>query len=170
MGVMSELVEEIDHHGKVVRIVTRSQMRAEVLRHRCTYVIVRRPSDGAVLVHRRAVWKDQWPDRWDLAFGGVCGVDEDWEQSARRELAEEAGVDAAAMDVELVDLGAVEFEGDVRVLGRVYEVSTDGPFTFTDGEVQGVQWVPVDELGQWLDDHVVCDDSLEIVPPLVRDR
>ncbi len=140
-----------------------TEMRAERLRHRCTYVVVRSLDGSSLLVHRRADWKDQWPGRWDLAFGGVCTVGEDWAESARRELSEEAGI-----STELVDLGPVRFDGEVRVVGRAFATACDGPFRFDDGEVVEVTWVGVHELDRWLADHAVCDDSAVIVPPLVR--
>ncbi len=140
-------------------------MRARRLRHRCTYIVVRSLDGSSLLVHRRADWKDQWPGRWDLAFGGVCAVGEDWAESARRELSEEAGI-----STELVELGPVRFDGEVRVVGRVFATACDGPFRFDDGEVVEVAWVGVDELDRWLADHEVCDDSAVIVPPLVQGR
>ena len=64
-------------------------------------------SSGAVLAHQRASWKDIWPSRWDLAFGGVCAVGEPWDDAASRELAEEAGIVAP-----LRELSKVEFDSD----------------------------------------------------------
>ncbi len=128
---VEELVEEVDEHGAVVRVVTRGVMRADRLRHRAVYIVVL-STDGRLLVHRRADDKDVWPSRWDMAAGGVVGVDEPWEDAARRELAEELGIDARAFE----HLGG----GVVRrrrraALGEVYLVVSDGPFHFADGEV-----------------------------------
>src|SRR5690606_9429424 len=60
-GGGDEELEEVDEAGRVVRVVTRAEMRAANLRHRAVGIVVRRPGDGAVLVHRRAPWKDVWP-------------------------------------------------------------------------------------------------------------
>ena len=80
-----EPVEAVDPDGRVERIVSRREMRAGNLRHRATFVVVQN-GHGDVLVHQRARWKDIWPSRWDLAFGGVCGVGETWDVAARREV------------------------------------------------------------------------------------
>ncbi len=48
-----EAVEVIGPDGSVQRIVTRAEMQAGRLRHRCTFVVVR-SSAGDVLVHRRS--------------------------------------------------------------------------------------------------------------------
>jgi 8-oxo-dGTP pyrophosphatase MutT (NUDIX family) len=159
-----ELVEVVDADGAVVEVVTRAAMRAGNLRHRCTYVVVR--SGGKVLAHQRAAWKDVWPSHWDLAFGGVLGVDESWVYGAARELAEEAGVVVATS--ELTELGPLAYESElVRVAGRVYAVDAGGPFAFTDGEVAAIEWVPLDELDEWLRDRPVCLDTLAGVVPLI---
>jgi isopentenyldiphosphate isomerase len=152
-----ELVEVVDLRGRVERIVTRAEMRAGRLRHRCTYIVVVDAQDRLV-VHQRAAWKDVWPSRWDVAFGGVVGLDEDWADAAHRELAEEAGIEA-----HLVEIGRGAYEdADVSVLGHVYLARHDGPFTFPDGEVAAHDRIPLDDVEAWLDDHELCPDSLAL--------
>ena len=153
----AELVEVVDLAGNVERIVTRAEMRAERLRHRCTYIVVVDEHERLV-VHQRAAWKDVWPSRWDVAFGGVVGVGEDWGAAAHRELLEEAGVEAG-----LQELGGGAYDDhDVSVLGRVYLARHDGPFTFPDGEVQQADRVPIDEIEIWLQGRQLCPDSLSL--------
>jgi len=123
--ISGELVEIVDLDERVVEIVSRAEMRRRNLAHRATYVMVF-DSHGALLAHQRASWKDIWPSRWDLAFGGVCAVGEAWADAASRELVEEAGVVAP-----LRELSNVVFESDeTRVVGRLYETTHDGPFEF----------------------------------------
>ena len=157
-----EQVEILDDRGAVVDVVGRDIMRADNLRHRSVYVAV---LDGdRLLVHQRASWKDVWPSRWDVAFGGVCGVGERWSDAAIRELAEEAGVVVA--EAELLDLGDGWYESDVvRVVGRLYAVQHTGPIRYSDGEVQQTEWVELAALETWLSTHEVCDDSLELIVP-----
>lgn len=160
------MVEEVDEDGAVLRVVTRAEMRAGNLRHRSVGVVVRRPGDRAVLTHRRAAWKDLWPGMWDVAFGGVCAVGEDPDRSGVRELEEEAGVrlEPAALRF----LGRDTFEdGAVRVIGFLYETEHAGPFTFADGEVEEVMWVPFDDLPGWLAGHEVVPDSRSMAVPLL---
>ncbi len=133
------------------------------LRHRCTYIAVVDSRDR-ILVHRRADWKDVYPGWWDLAFGGLCGVGEDWVSAARRELAEEAGLTGEA----LWPLGRVHYEADDGlVLGEVYLVRSDAEPTCPDNEVVEVARVWIGDLETWLAGRSVCNDSRAVVAPLI---
>lgn len=159
----AELVEVVDEQGAVERVVTRAEMRAGRLRHRCTYVLVL-DRDDRLVIHRRAPWKDVWPDRWDVAFGGVVAVGEPWDDAARRELAEEAGVEAVLRHA---GGGAYDDEA-VSVLGRVYLARHDGPYTVPDGEVVAVERVPLAELDRLLVEREWCPDSVALAGPALR--
>lgn len=163
MAAADEAVEELDGDGAVIGVVTRAEMRRRNLRHRAMYVIV--VSGGPrLLVHRRAGWKDMWPSRWDVAFGGVAAVGEEPPATARRELLEEAGLEGP-----LRRLGAGAYEdGEVRVRGDVFVTRSEGPFRFADGEVVETAWVAREELDAWLEAHATTPDSVEIALPLLR--
>lgn len=163
MGAGDELVDIVDERDEVVGVVTRAEMRARHLRHRAVYVAVR-TSAAELVVHRRADWKDVYPGAWDVCFGGVLGAGEAWDDAARRELAEEAGVDALPV---LLAADTWEQEG-AALNARIYVVESDGPFTCPDGEVAEVALVPMADLDRWLEDHQVCPDSLDLVVPRLR--
>lgn len=154
----AQLVEHVDAEGNVLAIVTRAEMRARSLRHRSVYIAVLDQYDR-LLVHKRAPWKDVFPGAWDLAFGGVCDVGESWADSAVRELREEAGVSG-----DLTDHGPVQFEAPgVALVGHLYTCRHEGPFSFDDGEVTDVRWVPLAELASFVAANVVPPDSAKIV-------
>ena len=159
-----ELVDVIGPDGGVERVVTRAEMRSGRLRHRCTFVVVR-STGGEVLIHRRSEHKDMWPGRWDLTCGGVVAAGEDWDDAARRELAEELGVEG-----ELVALAEGSFayaDDDVDEVARIWQVEHDGPFEFTDDEVVEAHFVGIDELRRRIARDPFVPDSLALVAPLV---
>lgn len=162
-----ELVEVFDEDGRVVEVVSRARMRAERLRHRCTFVVVRRPT-GEVLVHRRSPDKDVWPDRWDLAAGGVVQAGEAWDGAAARELAEEVGVRGVPL-VPLVEGDVTYEDDDVAEVARLYTTTWDGPVSFDDGEVVEARWVTVDELRRLVVEERFVADSIALVLPHVLD-
>lgn len=165
-----ELVEEVDEDDRVLRVVTRREMRARRLRHRAVFVAVVHPS-GRLLVHRRSPTKDLWPGWWDIAVGGVVGVGEPYQLAAVRELAEEVGLDIvrAGIHIEALDGGRrVSYEDDdVALVGRLYRVETHGPFEFTDGEVVEARLVDEGELRQMLREVPFLPDSLTLLRPLL---
>lgn len=168
LSTATELVEVVDDDGQPIRSIARAEMRAGNHRHRATYVVVV-TSSRHVVVHQRAPWKDIWPSRWDLAFGGICAPGEDWVLGACRELREEAGIDVAPEA--LTCLGPVRYESaETRVVGRVYLVGHDGPFTFADGEVVAEARVALDDLGAWAARTSLCADAAAVVVPLVLDH
>ncbi len=161
----SALVDVVDADDCVIGTATRARMRAEALRHRAVYVVVR-TTDGCVVVHRRAEWKDVYPGAWDLCFGGVLDAGEDWDAAAARELVEEAGIEAP---LALLDTGTYDAAG-IALNGRVYACVHDGPYPCPDGEVVEVRPVPLAELADFLEAHPHCPDSAELVLPLLADR
>ncbi len=163
MSAGDEPVEEVDGDGRVLGIVTRAEVRARRVRHRTVFVAVLDEAGERLLVHRRADWKDVWPGRWDLAFGGICGVAEDWRAAAVRELAEEAGLAAP-----LVELGSGAYEDDaVAEVARIFTARSDDEPTCPDGEVAEVAWVPRRDLRTWVAGRPVCPDSVALVLPHV---
>ena len=164
MSAADELVDLVDVDDNVLEVVTRAEMRARgsAARHRACYVAVVNSRDELV-VHRRAAWKDVFPGWWDLCFGGVLGAGEGWEDAARRELLEEAGIDAPVV---LLGRGMWE-QADVALNGRVYLARHDGPYPCPDGEVVEVATVPLADVGEWAAGRDVCPDSAALVLPLL---
>lgn len=151
-----ELVEVVGPDGVVERVVTRAEMRAQNLRHRTISVFVQR-SDGRLVVHQRADWKDVYPSRWDVAFGGVPDVGEPDATAGVRELAEEAGLDVAESELRL--LGTQSRETDaVNWVGVFYLVTTDADLHPADGEVQAMEEVHPAEVRAWAGTHPLCPD------------
>lgn len=156
-----ELVEEVDADGTVLGVVTRAEVRARRVRHRTVFVAVLDGAGERIVVHRRADWKDVWPGRWDIAFGGICDVGEGWAEAAQRELAEEAGLTAALMWV-----GEGRYEDDaVAEVAHVFTARSHAEPTCPDGEVAEVAWVPLADLSRWLAERDVVPDSLALVLP-----
>ncbi len=161
-----ELVDVVDDDDRVIATVTRAAMRANRLQHRAVSIAVV-STDRRLLVHRRADDKDLWPGMWDLAAGGVVAAGETYAGAARRELAEELGVSADALE----RLGEGRFRDEsVALIGRGYLAVHDGPFTFTDGEIAEVRWVTRNELTDLMAAERFVPDNVALLLPLLDAR
>jgi isopentenyldiphosphate isomerase len=158
-----ELVDVVDEHDVVVTTVTRAQMRAGRLRHRCVFIVVRR-SDGRLLVHQRSADKDLLPSAWDVAVGGVVGSGEGWDEAAARELVEEVGIDGPPPRFRRT---AHYQDALVDEVVRVYDVTWDGPIVFNDGEVVTAEWLDEPELAERRRHDAFCPDSLAVAGDLL---
>lgn len=163
-----QLVDVTDAHGTVLRQATRAEVRAGNLWHRSVFVVVITSLDELV-VHKRADWKDIWPSRWDIGFGGVVDAGESVVDAACRELREEAGVRVDPSALLFVAEGTYE-DDRIREIGTIYLTTHDGPFHFDDGEVVADDRIPFDALGRWSDSRDLCEDSAALVLPKVLDH
>lgn len=168
----AELVDVVDGDDRVVGTVTRREMRQRRLCHRAVFIaVLSSPTvEGRcqLLVHRRAAHKDIWPDRWDIAVGGVVCSGEQYDGAAVRELAEEIGI--AGVDLEVLGRGGYA-DADVDLIGRCYAIEHDGPFSFDDGEVVESRWVDraaLDDMRRAGTSFV--PDSIALVLPLIESR
>ncbi len=151
-----ELVDVVDANDAVIGQSTRREVRQHNLRHRSVYILLF-GSTGKLLIHRRTETKDVYPGYWDVAFGGVLGAGEDYDDGARRELEEECGV----KDVALQRLFRLDYEDESnRVSGLVYRCRADGPFKLQESEVSTTEWVELDALRQLSRTRRFCPDGL----------
>ena len=147
-GPAPEMVDIVDHCDRVVATVSRAEMRAHRLQHRAVSIAVV-GTDGRLLA------------------GGVVAAGETYEAAARRELAEELGVQCAVFEY----LGEGRFADEsVALIGRGYLVVHDGPFTFTDGEIAEVRWVTRAELGALMTRERFVPDNVALLLPLLDAR
>ena len=168
---MSELVALLDpddDSGRAVGVAPRERVREENLPHGATGVLVCR-ADGWVLVHRRSADKDLWPGLLDVACGGVLLAGEEPEAGARRELAEEVGIDDPGLALE--PLGRAWYRDESTwYLAHLYRVVWDGPVEFVDGEVTEAWWEPPFVVAALLADPAspLVPDSRALFTPFVR--
>lgn len=165
-----DFVDVVDDEDNVLGVTTRAEIRRAGLRHRAVYIVVR-TTDDRVVVHRRADWKDVYPGAWDICFGGVLDVGEDWDAAARRELAEEAGItgDLAYLGRGTYDEAPSEAGPGTGINGRVYEIIHDGPYPCPDGEVTEIDLIPRAELPAFVSTHPMINDSPIVVLPYLVD-
>lgn len=157
MDPADELVDVVDEGNEVVGTVTRRELRAGHLLHRCTYVFVLNPL-GELYVHRRTPSKDVYPGFYDVVAGGVNAAGESYEDCARRELEEELGV-TADPSFRFVH----RYEGPSgRVWGGAFDVVWDGAIVRQPTEVAWGAFLPPRKVDVMIARERFCPDGLEV--------
>ncbi|WP_245976064.1 NUDIX domain-containing protein [Amycolatopsis palatopharyngis] len=144
-----ELVAVYDAGGTVVGRARRAEVRASGLWHAAGVVLVRSGDGTRVYVHLRSPDKDVFPGAHDCWAGGVVAAGETPAECARRELAEELGVEG----VSPVPLFTHVFDvPPIRCHNFAYEVRWDGPIVHQPEEIVDGGWMPLDDLYEWARD------------------
>ena len=153
-----ELVDIVDDAGRVVRVVTRREMRAGRLPHRCVSLLVFN-ARGDLFVHLRTATKDVHPSHWDVTVGGVPAAGEPWDEAAVREGREELGVDLRPERLFPFRYA----DGDPVLHAMVYRAVHDGPFALQVEEIVRGEFVPLAEVAARTARDRFCPDGLAVL-------
>lgn len=155
----AEIVDVVDEDDHVVGYAARAEVRAKKLLHRGATIVCRN-SNGAVYVHRRTEDKDVFPGMYDPCLGGMVSRGESYEAAARRELAEELGIEDAQLCFVFKHL---YLGGDNPCWTEVYEVTWDGPVSPQAEEIAWGDFMEVDLLRAKLEEWTVTPDGREVI-------
>lgn len=158
-AMSDELANLYDDQGRVCGTAARSRIRRENLRHGGTGILVTN-SRGEVYVHRRTDTKDVYPGWYDLAAGGMVSAGEEPEEAARRELAEELGIEAPLVFVKQADYR----DEQLNLHAWLYRVVWDGPVHHQASEVAWGGWMTPAQVQELVDDpdRPVMPDAVEL--------
>jgi 16S rRNA (adenine1518-N6/adenine1519-N6)-dimethyltransferase len=82
----------VDEKDEVRGHAARSEVHGNNLRHRAVHILIFNPV-GELYLQRRSRWKDRHPLKWDSSAAGHVVAGESYDETARRELKEELGLD-----------------------------------------------------------------------------
>jgi isopentenyl-diphosphate Delta-isomerase len=149
-----ELIDILDKEGNKTGV---SKTRQEVHKngdwHRIIFVFVIN-SKNEVLLQHRTVSKDHYQNMWDISIGGHISSGEHSLEVAIREVSEEVGLPITEKDLtflgtlknEVIKNNGTYFDNefsDVYVVKADIDINT---FVMQESEVQGLRWVPIEDL------------------------
>ncbi len=137
-----EYVDIVDEDDRVVGNAHWKDMMEKHLLHRTSNTIVLN-SKGEIFVHRRADNLKLYPGMWDVKFGGSVRAGESYEEAAKRELKEEAGIDNPIIHL-LFRLKSRRMENMVN--RAVFKCVYDGEISLDESEVAEGRFMKLDEV------------------------
>jgi 16S rRNA (adenine1518-N6/adenine1519-N6)-dimethyltransferase len=88
----SERFPVVDKNDRIRGYASRSEVHGNNLGHRAVHILIFNQA-GDVYLQQRSRWKDRHPLKWDSSAAGHVTAGENYDETARRELKEELGVD-----------------------------------------------------------------------------
>ena len=120
-------------------------MHANNLLHRAVHMLIFNPA-GEVFLQLRSRWKDRHPLVWDSSAAGHVNAEEDYDQSASRELREETGIETPLERV--AKLPASERTGYEFIC--LYRGSHDGELRPSPSEIEAGRFFPPAIVDAWI--------------------
>lgn len=145
LAIEDERLPVVDKSDRILRYARRSEVHGNNLRHRAVHILIFDQA-GEVYLQQRSRWKDRHPLRWDSSAAGHLATGESYEETARRELEEELGINvplekilelpaSAHTEQEFVWLYRGKIRGNPIINRREIETGTFFPPAIIDGWV-----------------------------------
>lgn len=139
--------------------------------HRIVAVVIE-DSQGRILLHKRATNMKIYPGRWDTV-GGHVDVTPDYEESAKLELCEEAGINDAELDEVATFYLEEPYDNGVRAkrFFKVFWTRYDGePGQADSTEVSAIKWFTKGEILELSKHPEQVSECLHRCLPYILDR
>src|SRR6266508_2810891 len=91
LAMRNERFPVVDKNDRILRYAQRSDVHGNNLRHRAVHILIFDQA-GEVYLQQRSRWKDRHPLKWDSSAAGHVAGEESYDETARRELEEELGI------------------------------------------------------------------------------
>jgi len=147
MGNAQEFITHVDESDRIIGPCQRGDAHRLGLRHRAVHILVFNP-EGELFLQKRSGTKDVNPGLWDTSAAGHVDFGESYSECARRELAEELGIESGAALEPLFKLEACADTGWEFV--QVYQATHDGDISLEAGEIDAGRWIGLSELQAWI--------------------
>ena len=150
MSELDEVLEVVDEDNQVVGQATRGECYEKGLLHRAVNIFIFN-SIGEVFLHKRSAKKLKYPGYWDLSCSEHVKPGESFEETAKRGLKEELGIEISLQEIipihrlDNTDEDNKAYDNELVI---TFKGIFDGQMRFDDGEVAGGKFFKVEEVNQ----------------------
>jgi len=167
MNDKKELLEVVNDKGEVIKILPRSEIHGNPsLLHRVVHVLVFN-SQGELLLQKRSMNKDVAAGKWDTSVGGHVNAGETPDEAVKREMEEELGITACALEFLYTYIHSNEYETE---LVYTYSCSHDGEINFQQDEIDEVRPWSMDEIKRSIGSGVLSDNFEHEIQTYIRKK
>lgn len=153
-----EFVDVVDESDTILRSATWKEMMEKSLLHRTSNTMVFN-SEGKLFVHKRAEHLKLYPGLWDVKFGGSVRSGETYEDAAKRELFEEAGIH----DLEIKPIFKLRNKRKENNVHRsVFKCVYDSKITLDKSEVAEGKFMKIDEVKALLNEGKLSPSAVDV--------
>ncbi len=150
-----EYVYHITKNNKVIKKVSRDEMRKKKLMHRSIGVIIHN-KEGEIMIQKRTATKDVFPNYYDVMLCGTVRYGESYDKCAKREIAEEIG----AKNTKPKFLFKSIYDGkDNKTVYYIYSLIFNKKPHLQKEEVKSYKYVTMTELKKLMKTKKFCPDS-----------
>ena len=135
------MVDIVDENDKAIKVVPWTEMHKNALLHRASNVILFN-SKGEIFVHKRQKNLLLYPSMWDVKIGGTARAGENYEECAKRELMEEAGIKDAKLEY-LFSLKLRTKENNNNK--KVYKCTYNGKIKLNKKEIESGRFMSIND-------------------------
>ena len=144
-----EYLDLVDENNNVIGKAPRSEVRRKNLPHRGTCIFIFN-SKGEILITKRTVTKDVYPDLLEIGQGGAVSYGEEYEYSAKREVGEEVGISNPKLEYLFDFHWQDEYNNS---FWKVYKCIYDGDIKMQPEEVEDFFFISVDKLNDMIENR-----------------
>jgi isopentenyldiphosphate isomerase len=165
MSEQEELLEVVDHEGKIVSILPRTHIHGNPsLIHRVVHVLIFN-TEGKLLLQKRSLNKDVAPGKWDTSVGGHLNVGEDPLRAAKREMEEELGISLGEQRFLYSYIHTNSYETE---LVYTYECLHEAEIFLNPDEIDEVKFWSLGEINENLGKGILSDNFEQEISNYMR--
>lgn len=153
--MMDEILQLYNNQGAPLegRGASKKDILSQAILHAVSHVWIWRRNSGKIdiLLQKRAADKPTWPSSYDISAAGHIRLGETPLEAAVREAKEEINLDIKTSDIKLLSVFKAYLEAGDGLIENEFqwiyclELTGDVEFSFTDGEVQSLIWLSMDD-------------------------
>ena len=166
---MDEMIDILNEYTgeKTGEVISKNEAHRKGIWHGSIHVLIVNNNKNKTLLQKRCAQKKLYPNTWDIAIGGHISAGEDDITSAKRELAEELGLNPEKLKIEKIDRITEKLNNNGVISNEyvsifiVYSDIDINELKLQVEEVSEAKWCTKDELNKFIAEKIIIPHKRE---------